>query len=179
MPDKEKDAAEEIIEELSDEELEEIRAEADKVAKIAADAKKAADKATAEEKEKKAKLDAASAKKAKEKRIAEMKRQFTELKKEFDTLGVGEKEEMLEDEDIQEVFYSNASITSYAHHGAMVRVHADLKGKHRQHSLCYQCQLFKPDTLNNCHIAQAVFENCKKYNLTTPVWECPEFKLTI
>ena len=81
-----------------------------------------------------------------------------------------------QEEDLTEV-YKNANITTYAHHGAMVQVRRDLKGQHRKHSLCYQCQIFKPNTLNNCHIAQAVFENCQKFHITTPVWECPSFKL--
>ena len=73
--------------------------------------------------------------------------------------------------------YNNANITTYAHHGAMVQVRRDLKGKHREHTLCYHCEHFKPDTLNNCHIAQAIFDNCAKFHITTPVWDCPSFKL--
>ena len=64
----------------------------------------------------------------------------------------------------------------YNHHGTIVSVRTDLKGKHKEHCLCFQCQEFHPCEDNNCPIAQATFENCVKFNTTTPMWECPEFK---
>lgn len=67
------------------------------------------------------------------------------------------------------------SYEKYEHHGTLVSVRSDLKGAHRAHCLCFSCQLFAPGTLNNCHIAQATFENCMKFNTVTPVWECPSF----
>ena len=65
----------------------------------------------------------------------------------------------------------------YTHHGGKVWVRSDLRGKHRGHCLCMVCK--KLDTINrekNCPIANAVFANCVKFNLTTPMWECPEFE---
>ena len=70
----------------------------------------------------------------------------------------------------------NHQFETYEHHGVKVAVRSDLKGKHREHCLCFTCQTFKPNTDENCPIAQAVFENCVKYNITTPMWECPRFK---
>ena len=67
-------------------------------------------------------------------------------------------------------------ITHYSHHGRMVFVRNDLRGKHRDHCLCFECAKFFPGTLQNCPIAQATYENCVKFNTTTPMWECPEFQ---
>ena len=125
------------------------------------------------------------------KKKKEVVEELTELKEDFDALEPEEQKEVINKvaegefhgpfEDIPEPAinedYVNTNITTYAHHGIMVQVRRDLKGKHRRYSLCYQCKHFKPDTLNNCHIAQSVFENCEKWHITTPVWECPSFKL--
>lgn len=65
--------------------------------------------------------------------------------------------------------------THYPHHGVMVHVRKDLKGRHREHCLCYSCEKFKPNTIENCVIAQDTFENCLRHDLVTPIWECPAF----
>lgn len=67
-------------------------------------------------------------------------------------------------------------IVQYEHHGAIVSVREDLKGKHREHCLCFSCKHFNPGTAANCEIAQATYENCVKFNTTTPVFECPKFE---
>jgi len=67
------------------------------------------------------------------------------------------------------------NIEKYNHHGKDVFVRSDLKGKHRDNCLCFICEKFKPLKFNNCHIAEELFKNCKKFNVVTPVWECPEF----
>jgi hypothetical protein len=67
-------------------------------------------------------------------------------------------------------------IEKYIHHGAEVSVQSDLRGKHRDHCLCHKCEHFRPNTPENCPIAQELFELCVKYNLTTPVYECPIFE---
>lgn len=69
-----------------------------------------------------------------------------------------------------------SEIVEYEHHGAMVKVREDLKGRHRDFCLCFteNCKKFKPGQPDNCPIAQATFENCVKFNTTTPMWECPE-----
>ena len=53
---------------------------------------------------------------------------------------------------------------------ALVWVMKFLKGRHRDHCLCYSCEHF-----GRCAIAKAVFDNCVTYNIVTPVWECPDF----
>jgi hypothetical protein len=65
----------------------------------------------------------------------------------------------------------------YDHHGKLVWVRKDLKGKHREHCLCFSCsKLNIEDREKNCPIANALFALCVQFNLTTPVFECPEFK---
>jgi len=68
-------------------------------------------------------------------------------------------------------------IEKYVHHGVKVSVISAVKGKHRDHCLCFQgCLHFKPGKPDNCEIAQANFENCVKFNTTQPVFECPRFE---
>ncbi len=67
-------------------------------------------------------------------------------------------------------------IETYKHHGWTVFVDSELKGKHRDHCLCFKCDKFKPNTSENCPIAQATFENCVRYGITTPMYECPEYE---
>jgi hypothetical protein len=65
----------------------------------------------------------------------------------------------------------------YDHHGALVWVRKDLKGTHREHCLCFKCKKFKPeDRRQNCKIASELYKLCVKHNLTTPVFECPQFE---
>ena len=67
-------------------------------------------------------------------------------------------------------------IVSYIHHGTDVKVDAALKGKHREHCLCHQgCLNFKPGQPDHCQIAAALYDNCKRFHVVTPVWECPEY----
>lgn len=69
-------------------------------------------------------------------------------------------------------------IERYAHHGKSVAVISAYKGKHREMCLCFRgCDYFKPDTLNNCPIAQANYEVCKEHGLVAPVMECPRFRI--
>lgn len=68
-------------------------------------------------------------------------------------------------------------ITEYTHHGKKVKVQEHLKGRHREHCLCFMCKHFNPDNHDeNCMIANEVYENCVDFNIVTPVWECPEFE---
>jgi hypothetical protein len=67
-------------------------------------------------------------------------------------------------------------ITQYVHHGALVFVDENLKGKHRDHCLCYRCKQFKPETREgNCPIANKLFQICVDENIVTPVYECLKF----
>ena len=71
----------------------------------------------------------------------------------------------------------NEMIIQYEHHGNTVAVREDLKGKHREHCLCYSCGLFIPeDRSANCKTANALYALCCLTGCTTPVWECPEFE---
>jgi hypothetical protein len=71
------------------------------------------------------------------------------------------------------------NIVQYEHHGTTVSVISDLKGKHREHCLCFSnCEKFKPGTKKNCKIAQAVFDNCVAFGITTPMYECPEYRVS-
>lgn len=71
---------------------------------------------------------------------------------------------------------SNLEFERYDHHGVEVSVRSDLKGRHKEFCLCYRCAGFRPDTTANCPIAEAVFHNCVKFGIVTPMWECPRFK---
>ena len=64
----------------------------------------------------------------------------------------------------------------YVHHGeGSVWVRADLRGRHRDHCLCFDCKRFHPGEAGNCPVAQTIYQNCLNYDLETPVWECPRF----
>jgi len=70
----------------------------------------------------------------------------------------------------------------YKHHGNTVAVFSNLKGKHRDHCLCFECSKFSGANLpgpgekkKNCPIAQDTYDNCVKHGLVTPVYECPQF----
>lgn len=72
---------------------------------------------------------------------------------------------------------SDKKYVTYIHHGNKVKVRKDLKGKHRELCLCFSCKLLNTENREkNCSIANAVYDNCVKYKLTTPVTECPSFK---
>ncbi len=69
----------------------------------------------------------------------------------------------------------------YEHHykdgkSALVWVRSDLRGKFRENCLCYSCANFHPGEPNNCPLAQELFEYCVRYNMATPVYECPVFE---
>ena len=61
----------------------------------------------------------------------------------------------------------------YEHHGNLVMVRKELKGKHAKMCLCHCCISFHPDEPNNCFKAQELFKLCVKHGLVTPVFECP------
>ena len=66
-------------------------------------------------------------------------------------------------------------IIKYEHHGEVVSVDEELKGKHRDHCLCWKCGQFYPGEDQNCLIASRLFSICVEFNLVTPVYECPYF----
>lgn len=74
-------------------------------------------------------------------------------------------------------------IEKYSHQygdgkSAEVYVKSELKGRHKEHCLCFQgCINFKPCKQDNCTRAQELFEYDCKYDMVTPVWECPEYKV--
>jgi len=64
----------------------------------------------------------------------------------------------------------------YEHYGKTVWVNSALRGKHREHCLCWSCDKFVPDDRDgNCPIANLVYAVCVRENLVLPVWECPDF----
>lgn len=63
----------------------------------------------------------------------------------------------------------------YVHHDAVVHVRADLKGKHREHCLCYSCERMTPDSDDHCPIAAKLYALCVEESICAPVWECPQF----
>jgi len=70
-----------------------------------------------------------------------------------------------------------AKIVEYEHHGKTVKVQAKLKGKHREHCLCWQgCKKFDPSGKNNCPRAAQLYAFCRNFNMVTPVWECAEYR---
>jgi len=71
---------------------------------------------------------------------------------------------------------TNQLYERYEHHGNIVWVRRDLKGKHREYCLCHSCGRFKPDTEENCVTANLIFAICKECDVVLPVWECPFFK---
>lgn len=66
-------------------------------------------------------------------------------------------------------------IEKYEHHGKDMYVKSHLKGKHKEHCLCYECKNFKPNEESNCILAECIFKNCKTLGVVTPVWECMSF----
>jgi len=67
-------------------------------------------------------------------------------------------------------------IEHYEHYGREVAVRSDLRGKHREFCLCWQCGFFHPEDRElNCPIANLVYAVCMRENLVLPVWECPLF----
>ena len=65
----------------------------------------------------------------------------------------------------------------YVHHGILVWVNKELKGKHKEYCLCYSCKHFMPeDREKNCAIANLLYAVDVATGLVTPVWECPEFE---
>jgi len=64
----------------------------------------------------------------------------------------------------------------YEHHGNLVWVCAELKGRHREHCLCWDSGHFTPDNREgNCPRANELYEFDVRQGMVTPVWECPLF----
>lgn len=77
---------------------------------------------------------------------------------------------------MKETVYKELPYERYNHHGHEVWVKKDLKGKHREHCLCWECERFKPDEREkSCVIANLVYALCVAEGLVLPVWECGFF----
>ncbi len=85
------------------------------------------------------------------------------------------KEELDEEELAEKTPEAHPGFEMYEHHGEDMIVRSDLKGKHRDHCLCYTCERFKPDTLNNCHKSEEIFQTCVALGVVLPVWECGDY----
>jgi hypothetical protein len=71
----------------------------------------------------------------------------------------------------------NVNTERYEHHGSLVHVVSEVKGRHREHCLCWACEKFTPhDRDTNCPIANALYALCVEHSLVTPVYECPVFE---
>jgi hypothetical protein len=69
-----------------------------------------------------------------------------------------------------------SQIEQYMHHGTVVSVQSALRGRHTSHCLCYQrCRFFKPNTNENCNIAQTLYGLNVAMSVVTPVWECAKY----
>ena len=91
---------------------------------------------------------------------------------------VGEKVIDVIDNAVDNVLHKKEYET-YNHHGVDVKVRKDLKGKHRDFCLCYDCAKFAPgerSQYGGCVIANAIYKNCVTYNVVSPVWECTMFE---
>lgn len=65
----------------------------------------------------------------------------------------------------------------YLHHGVLVWVDEELRGKNREHCLCFTCESFKPGAPEgNCPIANLNYAVCLAHNMVLPVYECPVYK---
>ena len=69
-----------------------------------------------------------------------------------------------------------AGYVTYDHHGVAVWVREDLKGKHREHCLCFSCKRLNiADRDANCPKANRLYQLCVDEGMTTLVFECPDF----
>ena len=66
-------------------------------------------------------------------------------------------------------------IVRYYHHGCEVAVDEDLRGKHREHCLCFRCMNFNPGTSASCDLSEQNYRACKINRMVMPVYECPKF----
>ncbi len=66
-------------------------------------------------------------------------------------------------------------IERYVHHGQVVYVRSDLKGRHREHCLCFTCNKFKPGREGHCPIAKRIYDTCVEHGVVSPVYECPDY----
>lgn len=65
----------------------------------------------------------------------------------------------------------------YEHHGTLVWVDEELKGKHREHCLCFSCKHFKPGLPEtNCPLANLNYAVCLAHDMVLPVYECPIYQ---
>jgi len=70
----------------------------------------------------------------------------------------------------------SGKFVQYEHHGELVWVNEELKGKHREHCLCFSCANFHPGAPEtNCPIANLNYAVCLAHGMTLPVYECPKF----
>jgi len=69
-----------------------------------------------------------------------------------------------------------ATYSQYNHHGTEVWAEDTLKGKHRSHCLCFNCDNFNPTTGSKCPIAAELYQFSVRHNTVNPVYECPIFK---
>ena len=68
-------------------------------------------------------------------------------------------------------------IIRYIHHDQNMAVDSELKGKHKEHCLCYRCLYFWPEIpQKSCSVANILHNLNVTCGLVTPVWECTDFE---
>ena len=66
-------------------------------------------------------------------------------------------------------------IVKYDRFGHEIYGFEEMKGRNREHCMCYYCHQFHPKEETNCPIAQGLYDYDRQHNVTTPVFECGEF----
>jgi hypothetical protein len=68
-------------------------------------------------------------------------------------------------------------VERYLHHDTSVYVIKKVKGKHRDHCLCWTCGRFFPGDEENCLWANMLYTICRMKGgpLVTPVYECENY----
>lgn len=65
---------------------------------------------------------------------------------------------------------------NYERNGKKAWVRSDLKGRHKEFCMCWDCKKFTPDTEDKgCPIIKQVLDTAAHHNIVLPVWECGVF----
>lgn len=61
-------------------------------------------------------------------------------------------------------------------HGRLVWISPVLEEQRHGECLCLNCARLKPGSLDNCPIAQSLFNICTGHDVATPVTRCPHWQ---
>ena len=62
------------------------------------------------------------------------------------------------------------------HYGSQVWVNPTTELLRKSECLCLNCDNLKPSQPDNCHIAQAFYEVCRRENVALAITRCPLWK---